>query len=344
MANKLTIAGNSFMFTGTLTHLKRAEAERIVKDIGGTILSGVTSKLNILVVGQDAGSKLLKAKKLGTVKILSEKDFMMMMSSKATATASKVKPAKATTPKAEAVAPKSKAAAPKAKTETPKAKAVAQKGKAVAQKGKAARVVAPKATPTLVSDETFSSLRIGRTENQILYAEFNSDKVDIDQVKQYLKETVSFAKSAFDNIFSENGLLSLKQGAIDYTEFVELFNPEVLFAVYKQPYKGYITINYCEDPTAYIYEDCGNLFKNLTLSISKGDGEFAIGLSRDHTYNYDDIDDINDRTLNRIKQIIKKDDANKTWEDLIIAEDEEVTLDRFRVLFYSHFKRKEIWL
>jgi hypothetical protein len=79
MANKLTIAGNTFMFTGTLTHLKRAEAERIVKDNGGTILSGVTAKLNILVVGEDAGSKLEKAKRLGTVKILTEKDFMKMV-------------------------------------------------------------------------------------------------------------------------------------------------------------------------------------------------------------------------------------------------------------------------
>jgi NAD-dependent DNA ligase len=102
MANKLTIAGNTFMFTGTLTHLKRAEAEGIVKDNGGTILSGVTAKLNILVVGEDAGSKLEKAKQLGTVKILTEKEFMKMVPSKPAATAPKAKTTKTVAPTAKA--------------------------------------------------------------------------------------------------------------------------------------------------------------------------------------------------------------------------------------------------
>jgi hypothetical protein len=114
--------------------------------------------------------------------------------------------------------------------------------------------------------------------------------------------------------------------------------------VYQQPYEGYITINFCEDPTAYIYDDYGNLFKNITLSLSRGDGEFVIGLSRDHTYNYDDIDDITDRMLNRIKKIMDKDNANKTWEDLTIAVEKEMTLDRFKALFYSHFSKKDIRL
>ena len=298
MSKTSSIANKTFMFTGTLTSLTRAEAESIVKDNGGTILSGVTAKLNILVVGDDAGSKLEKAKKLGTVKILTEKEFMKMVPSKA-------------------------AAAPAAKT------------------GKAS---APKAKSTKVQDQKFSTLRLGRTENQIVYADFNSDKVDLDQVKQYLMDTVTFGEHAFDNIFSENGLLTLEQGANDYTEFFQLFNPEVLFAVYQQPYEGYITINFCEDPTAYIYDDYGNLFKNVTLSLSRGDGEFVIGLSRDHTYNYDDIDDITDRMLNRIKKIMDKDNANKTWEDLTIAVEKEMTLDRFKALFYSHFSKKDIRL
>jgi DNA ligase (NAD+) len=83
MSKTSSIANKTFMFTGTLTSLTRAEAESIVKDNGGTILSGVTAKLNILVVGEDAGSKLEKAKKLGTVKILTEKEFMKMVPSKA---------------------------------------------------------------------------------------------------------------------------------------------------------------------------------------------------------------------------------------------------------------------
>jgi NAD-dependent DNA ligase len=123
MANKPTIAGNTFMFTGTLTHLKRAEAEGIVKDNGGTILSGVTAKLNILVVGEDAGSKLEKAKKLGTVKILTEKEFMKMVPANAVVAAPKTKAVKVAAPKAKAV----KVAAPKAKS----AKAAPKKAPAV---------------------------------------------------------------------------------------------------------------------------------------------------------------------------------------------------------------------
>jgi DNA ligase (NAD+) len=76
-------AGNlkdlSFLFTGTLTRLKRSEAEELVEQNGGTIVSGVSSKLNYLVVGEDAGSKLEKAKKLGTIKIISEDQFIKML-------------------------------------------------------------------------------------------------------------------------------------------------------------------------------------------------------------------------------------------------------------------------
>lgn len=71
--------GKTFLFTGTLNVLKRSDAEAMVEAQGGTILSGVSSKLNYLVVGADAGSKLEKAKKLGTVAVLTEDDFLKMM-------------------------------------------------------------------------------------------------------------------------------------------------------------------------------------------------------------------------------------------------------------------------
>ena len=45
------------------------------------IVSGVSSKLNYLVVGADAGSKLEKAKKINTVKILTEDDFLQLIHS-----------------------------------------------------------------------------------------------------------------------------------------------------------------------------------------------------------------------------------------------------------------------
>lgn len=71
--------GKSFLFTGTLSAFKRSEAEEMVAARGGSISGSVSSKLNYLVVGTDAGSKLDKAKKLGTVRILSEAEFLEMM-------------------------------------------------------------------------------------------------------------------------------------------------------------------------------------------------------------------------------------------------------------------------
>ena len=73
------LAGLNFLFTGTLTQLKRAEAEAMVEARGGHILSGVSSKLNYLVVGEDAGSKLEKAKKIASIKIISEEDFIELV-------------------------------------------------------------------------------------------------------------------------------------------------------------------------------------------------------------------------------------------------------------------------
>lgn len=45
----------------------------------GKILSGVSSKLDYLVAGEDAGSKLEKAKKISSVNIISEADFLRLI-------------------------------------------------------------------------------------------------------------------------------------------------------------------------------------------------------------------------------------------------------------------------
>ena len=76
------VNGMSFLFTGTLPTLKRSEAEAMVEENGGQILSGVSAKLNYLVVGEDAGSKLEKAKKINSVKIISEAEFLSMIDKK----------------------------------------------------------------------------------------------------------------------------------------------------------------------------------------------------------------------------------------------------------------------
>jgi len=70
------LSGQTFLFTGTLAKLKRSEAETLAEAQGGIIVSGVSAKLNYLVVGEDAGSKLEKAKKINTIKIISEDDFL----------------------------------------------------------------------------------------------------------------------------------------------------------------------------------------------------------------------------------------------------------------------------
>ncbi|TAH09595.1 MAG: DNA ligase (NAD(+)) LigA [Sphingobacteriia bacterium] len=74
-----SLTGQSFLFTGTLNQLKRSEAEALAESKGGIILSGVSSKLNYLVVGEDAGSKLEKAKKINTIKIISEEEFIQLI-------------------------------------------------------------------------------------------------------------------------------------------------------------------------------------------------------------------------------------------------------------------------
>ena len=73
------LSGKTFLFTGTLLQLKRADAEAMAEAKGAKILSGVSSKLNYLIVGDDAGSKLEKAKKLATINILTEAEFITLI-------------------------------------------------------------------------------------------------------------------------------------------------------------------------------------------------------------------------------------------------------------------------
>lgn len=76
------LSGQTFLFTGTLPTLKRSEAEALAEENGGQLLSGVSAKLNYLVVGEDAGSKLEKAKKINSVKIISEEEFLQLVGKK----------------------------------------------------------------------------------------------------------------------------------------------------------------------------------------------------------------------------------------------------------------------
>lgn len=74
-----SLEGQTFLFTGTLPTLKRNEAEAMAEELGGKIVSGVSAKLNYLIVGEDAGSKLEKAKKINTIKIITESEFLKLI-------------------------------------------------------------------------------------------------------------------------------------------------------------------------------------------------------------------------------------------------------------------------
>ncbi|MFH0799549.1 MAG: NAD-dependent DNA ligase LigA [Pseudomonadota bacterium] len=82
-----SLAGKSFLFTGSLESMERSEAQKLVEEKGGDAAQSVTKTLDYLVVGAEggAGSKLDKAKKLaaagGKVKIISEDDFLRMIRS-----------------------------------------------------------------------------------------------------------------------------------------------------------------------------------------------------------------------------------------------------------------------
>lgn len=73
------LSGQTFLFTGTLPTLKRSEAEAMVESNGGKLLSSVSANLNYLVAGEEAGSKLEKAKKITSIKIITEAEFLSLI-------------------------------------------------------------------------------------------------------------------------------------------------------------------------------------------------------------------------------------------------------------------------
>jgi len=73
------LEGKSFLFTGKLTQFTRDDAKEMVEQNAGKTISGVSKKLDYLVVGEKAGSKLKKAEALGTVTILTETEFLELI-------------------------------------------------------------------------------------------------------------------------------------------------------------------------------------------------------------------------------------------------------------------------
>ena len=72
------LAGKIFVLTGTLQNMTRDEASAIIKSHGGKTSSSVSKKTSYVLAGENAGSKLEKAKDLGVI-ILTENDFLEMI-------------------------------------------------------------------------------------------------------------------------------------------------------------------------------------------------------------------------------------------------------------------------
>lgn len=74
-ATSSPLAGKTFVITGTLSSMSRDEAKDKLESLGAKVSGSVSSKTDYVVVGEDAGSKLAKAKELG-VKTLDERHFL----------------------------------------------------------------------------------------------------------------------------------------------------------------------------------------------------------------------------------------------------------------------------
>ncbi len=79
VAANAPLSGKTILFTGTLQQMGRKEAQRMAELAGAKNISAVSSNLDILVVGEKAGSKLKKAQKLDTIDILTEAEFLTLI-------------------------------------------------------------------------------------------------------------------------------------------------------------------------------------------------------------------------------------------------------------------------
>lgn len=79
VAEDAPLVGKTILFTGTLQNMTRNDAKKLAVELGAKNISAVSGNLDILVVGEKAGSKLRKAEALGTVKIYTEEEFLALV-------------------------------------------------------------------------------------------------------------------------------------------------------------------------------------------------------------------------------------------------------------------------
>lgn len=71
-------SGERVVLTGSLTSFKRSKAKSAIEDNGGSVSDSVSKSVTLVIAGEDAGSKLDKAKKLG-IRVIDEAEFLRML-------------------------------------------------------------------------------------------------------------------------------------------------------------------------------------------------------------------------------------------------------------------------
>jgi len=77
-ARKGGLTGKTFVLTGTLPSFTREEARRLIEENGGKVIASVSKNTSYLLAGEDAGSKLAKARALG-IAVISEDEFRTLI-------------------------------------------------------------------------------------------------------------------------------------------------------------------------------------------------------------------------------------------------------------------------